>query len=294
MNAAPEPCADREALLHGLADGEIDAINALAAEKHLSECAGCAAAFEAITKQKALLAEKAARFQAPPALRARVLAALAEETSARQAESAAPPSSLRAERSNPENAALDRHGAVAPRDDAGNVSAGGRIIPFGRARFAAAFSALALAASLVLFVNVWNYSPGLDQQLVSSHVRSLLASHLTDVASSDQHTVKPWFLGKLDFAPPVVDLAKDDFPLIGGRLDYIGGRVTPSLVYRRRGHVINLFAWPTGQMSAASTTLDGYRVLSFRAAGFDFAAVSDLSPAELQAFATAFTNELRR
>ncbi len=268
MNAAPEPCAEREALLHGLADGEIDAINALAAEKHLRECAGCAAAFETITKQKALLAEKAARFQAPPALRARVLAALAEEDSARRAKSAVAPISAAARTRN--------------------------VIPFSRARFSAAFSALALAASLVLFVNVWSYSPGLDQQLVSSHVRSLLASHLTDVASSDQHTVKPWFLGKLDFAPPVVDLAKEDFPLIGGRLDYIGGRVTPSLVYRRRGHYINLFVWPEGQMSAASTTLDGYRVLSFKAAGFNFVAVSDLNPAELQAFATALANELKR
>jgi anti-sigma factor RsiW len=266
MNAAPDPCADREALLHALADGEIDAINALAAEKHLRECAGCAAAFKAISKQKALLAEKAARFQAPPALRARALSALAEENSAREVKVTATPASEEAPTR--------------------------RVIPFGRAQLAAAFSALVLAASLVLFVNVQSSSPGLDQQLVSSHVRSLLASHLTDVASSDQHTVKPWFLGKLHFAPPVVDLAKEDFPLMGGRLDYIGGRVTPSLVYRRRGHVINLFVWPKGQMSAASTTVDGYHVLSFREAGFDFAAVSDLGPADLRAFATAFANEL--
>ena len=269
MNAGPEPCADREALLHGFADGELDAANSLAAENHLRECPGCAKAFEAIVSQKALLAEKAARFRAPPALRARVLAELAEG----------------------EGRASQTLPAAAPKaKEAGARS----VLPFGRAPLAAVFSAMALAASLILFVNTWSYSPGLDQQLVSAHVRSLLASHLTDVVSSDQHTVKPWFLGKLDFAPPVVDLSKEDFPLIGGRLDYIGGRVTPSLVYRRRGHVINVFLWPAGQMSAASKTMDGYHVLTWTAAGFDFAAVSDLDTADLQAFANAFVGALKQ
>ena len=91
------------------------------------------------------------------------------------------------------------------------------------------------------------------------------------------------------------EVAQDrDFPLIGGRLDYIGGRVTPSLVYRRRGHVINVFLWPAGQMSAASKTMDGYHVLTWTAGGFDFAAVSDLNTADLQAFANAFVGALKQ
>jgi anti-sigma factor RsiW len=267
MNAGPAPCAEREMMLHGLADGELDAVNTLAAENHLRECSACAAAFEAIERQKALLADRATRFQAPPALRGQILDALAAEQNSVQAKPAVSQSK--------------------------KVKHSLRVIPFGRTEVVAAFSAMTLAASLILFVNVSSYSPGLDQQLVASHVRSLLASHLTDVASSDQHTVKPWFLGKLDFAPPVPDLAKEDFPLIGGRLDYVGGRVTPSLVYRRRGHTINLFLQPAGQLHAAGAAIDGYHVLSWSAAGFDFAAVSDLNPAELQAFANAFVNAVK-
>lgn len=255
-------------VLHSLADGELDAANALALESHLQECAGCKMALEAIVRQKAFLADKAARFQAPPDLRARILASLPAEDGAAQLLPVAVAWPAKAKR---------KHG----------------ILPFGRTQLAAAFSAMALAASLILFVNVWTYTPGLDQQLVSAHVRSLLAAHLTDVASSDQHTVKPWFLGKVDFAPPVVDLAKENFPLVGGRLEYIGGRVATSLVYKRRGHVINVFLWPTGLMSAPSVTMDGYHVLPWTAGGFDFAAVSDLNLKELREFELAFRNAMQ-
>ncbi len=109
-------------------------------------------------------------------------------------------------------------------------------------------------------------------ELIASHVRSLLASHLTDVPSSDQNTVKSWFLGKLDFAPPVVDLSKNDFPLIRGRLDYIGGRMVAAIVYKRRGHVINLFVWPAGKMQGIAETKEGYHILSWTKGGFSYAA----------------------
>ncbi len=152
---------------------------------------------------------------------------------------------------------------------------------------------LALAASLMLFVSTWSAQPQLDEELVSNHVRSLLASHLMDVASSDQHTVKPWFLGKLDFAPPVIDLANRDFALIGGRLDYLHGRVVPALVYKRRGHAINLFIWPASKAEVMPKTRDGYSIVSWTQSGFDFAAISDLNQAELSEFQSAMQNSLR-
>jgi anti-sigma factor RsiW len=269
MNAVPTPCPERELLLHGLADGELDAANALALEDHLQSCAECAAAYSEILGQKQLLKSDGLRFRAPESLRGRVLAAItAEDGAGAEAtfvKPARPPASVR--------------------------QSSRRRFQFWHA--GAAFSAMALAASLILFVNTWSPSPDLDSQLAGAHVRSLLVSHLTDVASSDQHTVKPWFLGKLDFAPPVVDLAQKDFPLIGGRLDYIGGRVVPALVYKRHGHVINLFVWPAGKMPAATAeTLDGYHIVSWTQGGFTYAAVSDLNLPELREFQRALENNL--
>jgi anti-sigma factor RsiW len=128
-----------------------------------------------------------------------------------------------------------------------------------------------------------------EEELVSDHVRSLMADHLFDVRSTDQHTVKPWFLGKLDFAPPVTDLAQLGFPLVGGRLDYINGRPVAALVYQRQKHTINLFVWPSngGATVTAPVTLRGFHVEHWIRDDMTFWAVSDLNAAELAQFRSA-------
>jgi anti-sigma factor (TIGR02949 family) len=154
---------------------------------------------------------------------------------------------------------------------------------------------LAVAASLaVVAVGSWQAAlrratgDALADQVLGSHVRSLMPGHLIDVQSSDQHTVKPWFNGKLDFSPPVYDFAGRGFPLIGGRLEYVGGRPVAALVYGRRQHVINVFLWPaergpTGGRPA--TTRQGYHLLHWTTPAYTYWVASDLGLPELRDFA---------
>jgi len=149
----------------------------------------------------------------------------------------------------------------------------------------------AMAASLVIAV----IRTGPDQRVlgdvVSAHVRSLQGDHLTDVQTSDQHTVKPWFNGKLDIAPPVLDLTAQGFTLLGGRLDYIDGKTVASIVYRRRTHVINLFV-TQGAVSEAQgarlETMQGFNIRRWSAQGLEFFAISDINADELQEFVDKF------
>jgi len=121
---------------------------------------------------------------------------------------------------------------------------------------------------------------------VSGHVRSLMANHLTDVASTDQHTVKPWFAGKLDFSPPVTDFAAAGYSLVGGRLDYLQGRSVAALVYQHRKHVINVFVWPDAhEANMITATRQGFHLILEKHGGMAYCLVSDLNSGELATFA---------
>jgi anti-sigma factor RsiW len=163
---------------------------------------------------------------------------------------------------------------------------------------------MVLAAALVFMVLVgWialkpglmPYDERLFDEVLASHIRSLMVEHLQDIVSTDQHTVKPWFDGKLDFSPPVVDLANEGFPLLGGRLDYVDHRAVAALVYRRNKHIINLFVWPTDQTPPPfSITRQGYHVVQWTEQGMAFWLVSDVSESDLAVFAQQLQSALRQ
>ena len=249
----PRPCPEWRLRLHGFVDGELDAAHALQIEDHVAGCDGCAAEVLSLRSLRAAVGADGVRWPAPEALRARVEAAIAAETLA------AAPAPARVWQARL-RAALSFIG-----------------------RWSFLPSGAAVAAALFLVLSPHG-NTNLEGDLVASHVRSLLADHLTDVASSDHHTVKPWFAGKVDFSPPVVDLAARGFPLLGGRVDYVGDRVVAVLIYRRNGHTINLFVWPDATTAHGALEREGYSMLNWSQAGLTFWAVSDLNPVELAEF----------
>ncbi len=153
--------------------------------------------------------------------------------------------------------------------------------------------AAAIAAVVVVSIGFFAFfqngsnDDALSKEIVASHVRSLMVNHLTDVTSSDQHTVKPWFNNKLDFSPPVEDLADKGFPLLGGRLDYLNNQMVAALIYQKRQHLINMFLWPTqggSKVALKSSTIQGFYIYHWSKAGMNYWVISDVSPKDLEEF----------
>jgi anti-sigma factor RsiW len=248
-------CKSALSLIEPYLDGELDAAQKAEVETHLNECATCPAAYRRLSELGTDLRTLAPRYTAPEQLQRRVLSAVRREARVKQ---------------------------------------GWRLMPS---------SAWAIAASVLLAASLgWNVkllqSPKnttgntsgdttgeVAQEILSSHVRSLIGAHLLDVPSTEQHTVKPWFNGKVDYAPDVKDFAAAGFPLIGGRVDYIDRRPVAALVYKRREHVINLFVWPSNSPLAAPEAANGFNLVAWNKAGMNYCAISDLNQAELRQFA---------
>jgi anti-sigma factor RsiW len=234
-------------LLSAYQDGELDLATCLKLEEHLASCPNCQQKLEGEQQLADLVRNEIPRFTASPFLKTRIQA------------------SLRAEQS-PE-----------PKTRAWNPVA-----------LVWTYSSFAVAAMVILAIVVaWRQQvPELDRDAIANHVRSLQVNHLMDVASTDQHTVKPWFAGKLDYSPQVIDLGPSGYPLIGGRLDVLDHRNVAAIVYQRRKHYINLFIWPadTDSLHGQLYNENGYHALGWTKSGMNYLAVSELGEKELRDF----------
>jgi len=241
-------CEFAQTSVHAYFDGELDAVRSADFEVHADICVECQAELKAIGTLRRQLQESDLFEQASPQLVERIRKQIAQETNEKPSKSF----SVR------------------------------------RAFLIPAFGALATAAAvLVVFFALQSHehSTQITAELVDAHVRSLQPGHLTDVLSTDQHTVKPWFDGKLDFIPPVSDLSEQGFPLVGGRLDIIDGHDVAALVYSRHKHLIHVFVWPYGGKESSlvnSGSRQGYNWLQWQSGDMKFCLVSDASLEDLR------------
>ncbi len=245
-------CQQLGELLDAYIDEELDLVTSSQFERHLIECAACRAKRDSYQQMHDSVKARLQYFKAPEGFEQRLRVQL-----------------------------------FGPGEDKGKT--GKREWFLGWRSWAMAASAVAvllLTATLIQLARRPSASEMLAQQVVSSHIRSLLANHLSDVISTDQHTVKPWFSGKLDFAPVVKDLSSKGFPLVGGRLDYLDDRPVAALIYKRGQHTINLFMWPSPASDARprSLSIRGYNVLHWTHSHLTYWAVSDVNAGDLGVF----------
>jgi len=249
-------CDSCQAALEARLDGELSVDEAREIDRHLAICPACARQFAILDETRRLVSENAMRYNAPDVLKARIRGAVARAAS-------------------PTVTASTRKTLRWWREIAAGV-------------------AIAIVSSGITLVTA-NRSAGrysAEDELLASHVRSLMPGHLTDVLSTEQHTVKPWFNGRVDVSPAVPNLDTAGFPLIGGRADYVRGRVVPVVVYGRRQHMINVYAWPSSSPGGSppnDLSRNGYHFVTWRSGGIEYWAVSDLNVAELHTFVAMFT-----
>jgi anti-sigma factor RsiW len=245
-------CHEIHPMLHAYVDSELDLMPSLEVDRHLKTCAACTAMKRSLESLRATLRNNDLAYRAPESLRARIRQSVAVTAEERPRRNSRPWV--------------------------------WQLLTLGSLGFAVFTLMLQPAGS-------FSSQNQLADEAISDHVRSLMAEHLMDVVSTDQHTVKPWFNGKIDFAPEVKDLAAQGFPLIGGRLDYLEGQTVAALVYNRNKHTINAFVWPA-KTAAATTTIQerrGYTVINRDANGLHYCIVSDLNAKELQEFGNLLT-----
>jgi anti-sigma factor RsiW len=230
-------------------DGEVDAVSAAEIERHVAQCADCSALLEELEQTRAAI-RNIAYEGAPPALRARILRSIDEEAGAGASRSKPLPWRTR---------------------------------PFWLGACGGAAGA-AMAATLAWYIVSPAIGNPLLDDLMAAHVRSLMPSHLIDVASTDQHTVKPWFAGHADVSPVVADYAPQGYPLVGGRADYFAHQRAAVVVYQHGPHVINVFSWAGNRRQVpADTTRNGYRMMFWQVGDLEYCAVSDTGWDELAA-----------
>jgi len=262
-------CKEVINLMDGYLDSELDPVTSQTVEQHLRDCPNCDRIYKAHGSLMRAIASASPYHKAPAGLRERIQSSLREEIAEQPIRDVSSEMPLRplSKQSEP------------------------RTVFFGTQWNWLALAAAIIVAAIITFNLVPRLRPGGDQllatQLIASHVRSLMASHLTDVASTDQHTVKPWFNGKLPFSPPVPDPAAQGFPLIGGRLDYVENHPVAALVYQHRKHFINLFIWPSTRTSSTAKeprTQQGYNTIHWNQGGMEYWSVSDMNQGDLGDF----------
>jgi anti-sigma factor RsiW len=258
-------CEDMRVYLSAYLDDELDVRESLRLEKHLNECRGCRQVQEAQLVLRSALRDPGLYFRPDADFANRIASAVR----------------LQAKReTQQEEATSERH-----------WSEWFRLGSLGWVSAAAVLLVIFTAGTLLILNRVRSSHEQLvASDVLTAHIRSLQAGHLMDVPSSDRHTVKPWFQGKLDFAPPVPDLSELGWVLIGGRLDYLDGRPVAALIYQRRMHNINVFVWPhQGQSDGAVQADDaqGYQILHWNGTDMTYWVVSDLNKDELMDFARA-------